>query len=307
MKLQKIGNLVTSKFSRQILTLQKHSPRTLFVIGVVGVVGAAVLASRATMKVGDILDNYEDENEVIDNDLYNASQHNDGAYTLEKATKDKVKLRVATGLDIVKLYAPAVGVGIISVAALTGSHVILSNRNTALTAAYVAVQKGFDKYRERVKAELGDDKDREFRFGKVEKEFVEETETGPVVTSEVIADPNELSVYAKFFDQTCVDWKRNPEYNMLFLKAQQDYMNNLLHARGHLFLNEVYDALGIPRTKAGAVVGWVLGRGDDFVDFGIFSGTERSRAFVNGHEGAIRLDFNVAGVIYDLIEKEGCE
>ena len=60
--------------------------------------------------------------------------------------------------------------------------------------------------------------------------------------------------------------------------------------------------LGIPRSQAGAVVGWVLGEGDDYIDFGMFDGNNMAtRDFVNGYERSILLDFNVDGVIYDLI------
>ena len=88
----------------------------------------------------------------------------------------------------------------------------------------------------------------------------------------------------------------------MYLKAQQNSFNDLLRARGHVFLNEVYDGLGLERSQAGAVVGWVLGDGDNYVDFGIFDGDKpRARDFVNGLEASILLDFNVDGVIYDLI------
>jgi hypothetical protein len=63
--------------------------------------------------------------------------------------------------------------------------------------------------------------------------------------------------------------------------------------------------LGIDRSKAGSVVGWVItkeGTGDNFIDFGVFDGDNpRARDFVNGREGSILLDFNVDGVIYDKI------
>ena len=92
----------------------------------------------------------------------------------------------------------------------------------------------------------------------------------------------------------------------MFLRAQQQYANDKLIAQGHLFLNEVYDMLGLPRTKAGAIVGWVYDDnnavGDNFVDFGIYDvHRETARDFVNGYERSILLDFNVDGVIYDLI------
>jgi hypothetical protein len=82
-------------------------------------------------------------------------------------------------------------------------------------------------------------------------------------------------------------------------------MNDLLISRGHMFLNEVYDALGLERTKAGSVVGWIISHdGDNYVDFGIFTDKDarQYRDFVNGRSNAILLDFNVDGVIYDKID-----
>ena len=90
---------------------------------------------------------------------------------------------------------------------------------------------------------------------------------------------------------------------MLFLRTQQNYANDLLKARGHLFLNEVYSMLGIPHTSAGAIVWWTIGAGgDNYVDFGIFTrDSQVVREFVNGYERSILLDFNVDGVIWDMI------
>lgn len=108
-----------------------------------------------------------------------------------------------------------------------------------------------------------------------------------------------ISEYARFFDDGCVGWTKDPEYNLAFLKAQQKYANNMLRTRGHLFLNEIYDLLGITRTKAGAIVGWIYGDDDSHVDFGLYS--ERNRNFINGFENTVLLDFNVNGNILDLI------
>ena len=64
--------------------------------------------------------------------------------------------------------------------------------------------------------------------------------------------------------------------------------------------------LGIPKTKAGQVVGWVYDPehpvGDNYVDFGLFDlDRERVRRFVNGDERNILLDFNVDGNIWELM------
>lgn len=110
-------------------------------------------------------------------------------------------------------------------------------------------------------------------------------------------------LYARFFDETCKGYEKDTQYNLLMLRGQQQYANDLLHARGYVFLNDVYDMLGIDRTKEGQIVGWVYNKnnevGDNFVDFGIL---ETNREIEDGsYEPAILLDFNVDGNILDLI------
>ena len=119
-------------------------------------------------------------------------------------------------------------------------------------------------------------------------------------------NPTLYSDYARFFDAASPNWQNDPEYNLMFLRAQQQYANDLLRAKGRLFLNDVYEMLGLEKSKAGQIVGWVYDRenpnGDNFVDFGIYDmSKERVRAFVNGYETNILLDFNVDGNIWDLM------
>jgi hypothetical protein len=195
-------------------------------------------------------------------------------------------------------------VGGASIAALTRSHNILNERNAALTAAYAALDKGFKEYRHRVVEKYGEDQDLEFRHGSREVEIIDE-ETGKKKTVTRVGY-DEPSIYARFFDPLSTSWSKEPEYNLLFLKCQQSYANDLLLARGHVFLNEVYDLLGIPRSKAGSIVGWIVTAGtitDNHIDFGIYKGGDHTiRDFVNGRENSILLDFNVDGVIYEKID-----
>jgi hypothetical protein len=218
---------------------------------------------------------------------------------------DQILLRVQTSMKIARLYAPAIGLGVLSIAALTGSHVILTRRNVALTAAYAALDRGFRQYRDRVSKELGADKDREFRYGLTEREIVEETKNGPKtkMVKDVVTD--DLSIYARVFDETSTSWSKVHMQNQFFLQCQQNYANDLLNKRGHVFLNEIYDMLGLSRTKAGQVVGWVKDNpngGDSYIDFGVFKGDKfHALRFVNGEERSIWLDFNVDGNVLDLI------
>ena len=175
----------------------------------------------------------------------------------------------------------------------------------ALTAAYAAVDEAFKRYRERVVEKYGEEEDRNLRYESEEIEYIDEKgKTKKVLRA---SDENEHSMYARFFDEYSPSWSKEPEYNYVFLRCQQNWANDMLRARGHLFLNEVYDMLGINRSRAGSVVGWLIGdEGDNQIDFGIFDpNNESARDFVNGREGSILLDFNVDGVIYDKIREHG--
>jgi hypothetical protein len=288
-----IPTAVSLRAGRALLYTQKHSPTILFAAGVVGVAGTVVLACKATLKVEEILEDAQKKSLDI-----KTVQH--ATYTEQDRKQDLAIHYTQTTLKLAKLYAPSIAVGVLSIAALTGSHHILSKRNAALTAAYSTLQKGFDEYRKRVRDELGEEKDLEFRHGKQKISEVD-PETGKKVARTGPAD--DPSIYARFFDQTNPRWEGGPGYNVHFLKNCQNWCNDMLRARGHLFLSEVYDHLCIDRTPESTVVGWLWGKGgDDYVDFGMFDGNgQAKRDFINGREGAILLDFNVDGVIWDKI------
>lgn len=298
-----VPSAVSSRFGRQLLHLQKTSPKLMFAAGAVGAVSATVLACRATLKVGDKIAEVEElrEKSVV---LYDEGRNTD--YSEAEYNKHQMALKVKLAFDITKLYAPAGGLMILSLALLTGSHVTLNKRNASLTAGYAAVDQAFTKYREKVVEALGKEADQEFRYG---VDTIEETVEGKegktkTVTHKRVSQTDGPSMYARFFDQMTSEWQRNPEYNRMFLQCQQNFANEKLRTKGHLFLNEVYDMLGMERSQAGAIVGWVISKdGDNYVDFGIFDDITNPnvRDFVNGISDSILLDFNVDGVIYDKI------
>lgn len=293
------------------LQIRKHSPEILMVAGVVGTVASTVLACKATLKVNEVLEEKKNTIDAIHTCLENETIE----YTEEDSKKDLTILYAQTGIKLVKLYAPAVVLGALSITSIVAGHRILKKRNLALAAAYAVVDKGFKDYRKRVVERFGEELDKELRYNLKAKEIEEvvkdkdgnekvEKKVVNVVDSE---NPlNGVSEYAKFFDEVSTNWSKDPEYNLMFLRRQQDWANEKLKATGYLFLNEVYDMLGIPRTQAGQVVGWIYDKknpnGDNYVDFGIYDvHSEAKRGFVNGVERSILLDFNVDGVIYDKI------
>jgi hypothetical protein len=287
---------------RNALTLQKHAPQILFSAGVVGTVTSTVLACRATLKVDEVLEEAKERRQLVHSTFEDPETQD---YSKKDRDQDLTKLQVQTTIRIVKLYMPAVIVGGLSIAALTGSNRLLMNRNAALGAAYTALDKGFREYRARVVEKYGPDEDRNFRYG---TEMVEVEDGEGKKKKEVVRiSRNQPSIYAKFFDASSVYFEKHPESNLIFLKAQQNFANDRLKTRGHLFLNEVYDALGLPHTKAGSAVGWLLSRDgstDNYVSFGLFEGQEQKiRDFVNGYDEAVLLDFNVDGPILNMLEE----
>lgn len=282
------------------LTLEEKAPHILFGLGVFGFGATVVTACRATLKLEEVIKRGQDDLDRVH--LVEAASND---YSDQDKAKDTVQIYVRTGAEVARMYAPAIMLGSASIACLTKSHDIMTKRNAALTAAYTAVNKAFNEYRARVVDKYGDDVDRELRYDTEEIEIVNEKTNKKKKVKRVSS--NEPSMYARFFDNGSLSWSKDPEINYVFIRANQRYMNDLLISRGHVFLNEVYDQLGLKRSKAGSVVGWRLDPnhdGDNYIDFGLFDGDGLVRDFVNGREGSILLDFNVDGVIFDKIGDE---
>ena len=311
MNMSNIVNSATKTFHRVGFQIKKHSPEILLVTGITGVVTSAVMACKATTKVDAIVEETKKSIDMIHEGM-EAGNICDVEYTEEDGKKDLAIVYIQTGVKFAKLYGPSVLLGLTSIGCILASNNIIHKRNVALSAAYTAIDTSFKGYRSRVIERFGESMDRELRYNiktQEVKETVVDEETGKkktVKSTVSVVDPNTYSDYARFFDEYCAGWTKDAEYNLMFLRQQQNYANELLKSRGHLFLNEVYDMLGIDRTKAGNIVGWIYDEkhpfGDNFVDFGIYVlDNEKARDFVNGRERSILLDFNVDGDILSLM------
>ena len=317
MKKLEIKNAVISAYHNASFQLKKHSPEILVVAGVVGAVASAVMACKATTKVSEILEETKETVDIIHEGM-KKGEINGEKYDQETGKKDLTITYVQTSMKFVKLYAPAVALGTLSIASILTSNNILRKRNVALAAAYATVDKGFKEYRNRVVERFGEEVDRQLRFNVKAKEMTETVvdENGEEKTVNVIkhyVDPTDVSDYARFFDKYTRDengktvlnpyWDTNNEYNLIFLKAQQNYANDLLKVKKRVFLNEVYEMLGLPKTKAGQIVGWYYDEecssGDNYIDFGIYASSQNYSDFLYDDNEAILLDFNVDGNIWE--------
>lgn len=316
MKNIKLFEGLTKQAHKVGFEIRKHSPEILAVGGTIGVVASFVMACKATTKLDGILENAKNDIETI----HNCMEHPETLpeeYTPEDGKKDLTIVYAKTGVKVAKLYGPSVVLGVLSLTSLLTSNKILRERNVALAAAYTAVDKGFREYRGRVVERFGEKLDKELRYNIKAKEIEEKVidENGAETTVKKVVEVAEVnrnemySDYARFFDNGCIGWDKDAEYNQMYLKNLQRQLTRRLELQGYLFLNDVYDALGIARTKAGQIVGWIYDespehKGDNYVDFGLYNiYDEKARDFVNGIERVVLLDFNVDGPIINNLKR----
>lgn len=309
MNKNEIMKKVTGTVNKVGFKLKKHSPEILVVAGVVGTVVSGVMACKATTKVNDILDEAKETLDVVHEGMENG-EIKGKEYTVEDGKKDTTIVYVQTGVKLAKLYAPSVILGALSITSILTSHNVMRKRNVALAAAYTAIDTSYKDYRKRVVERFGEEIDKELRYNIKAKTF-EETEIDKngkekkVEKTVNVADMNLTSDYTRYFDSSVTGWEDCHDYNMMFLRAKEAYANDKLKADGFIYLNDIYYALGIPKTKAGQIVGWVYKpndpdyRGDNFVDFGIK--TVMRETADGKYEEVILLDFNPDGNILDLM------
>ena len=308
--LSKVSTSAAKFAGKAEFAIKKNSPEILLGAGIVGFVGTIVLACKATCRADEVLEFHRRKIKDINDakEIADADPEGEMSYDVEIYRQDKAIRYLKTTGSLAKLYAPTVAVGALSLACILTSRNIMQKRYLGVVAAYNGLSAAFEEYRKRVRDEYGDSLDKHFRYGTTydelpvydengkktkEKEQVEKTETGMVMQTDDSC---------RFFDSSNPNWDKNPTFSMMWLRGQQNILNDILHTRGHVFLNEVYDALGFPHTPQGAVLGWIDGEGDNCIDFGLYDPNKESvRRFVNGVDNVIMLEFNHDGVIWDKI------
>ena len=287
--------------------MSKHAPEILVVGGTVGLVAAGVLACKATLKADEVVKEAETARKIIDNKV-GMTTHDGEIYEEEDAKKDKIVLTTQTVLKVGRVYAVPLALGGLSVGSILYGHNMRNKRYLAAAAAWAASQADYKALLSRIKEEYGEDAERKLKYGLKEtvEEFEEEDGEGNTTSGvreyyQATATP---SLYCRIFDEFNPNWSKSSIHNMMFLKNVQEEATRTLRSRGFITLNEVYAALGFDQNpEYGTEAGWILGAGDDFVDFGLYDidmteGADRAKKlFVNGYERSVLLDFNCIGRI----------
>lgn len=303
-----IATVIKTGVSRGCLIVRKFAPEILTGAGIGLEVFAVVSAAKGTKKAQPVLDRHKEVMKNLNENTVGQMVIDDnGESTIKPVNlkKEKSKVYFDTTKQLARIYMPAIASTAASVACFGASLGIMRGRTAALTTAATLAQSNLKKYRERVADRFGEETERDIFYGTTteEREDKEVVKNAPEET--VKKFETDHSMFARFFDCGNENWSDIPEYNLMFLKKCQNWANDKLNAQGHLFLNEVYDYLGIRRSSLGATYGWLKtkdGSTHNYVDFGLFNGDSTpARMFINGEEPVFLLDFNVDGVIYDLI------
>lgn len=311
--------------NKALFKLSEKSPVILLTIGVVGVVAGTVMAVKATKNSKDIDDELKEDLETLElkkqEELEKLTEANENEEVTELVSvKDDIydmavdyftkedynKLRNKIVLNATKkyliLYSKSIVVETASIICIIAGFRIIAKRYAALAIAYAGLDNSFREYRKRVQKELGSEKESELYYGyKKELEKIKD-ENGKVKEVEKIKiDNHKLSQYAVFFDESSSEWSNEPGYNRTFLQTLEKSMQRRLETQGHVFLNEVKDKLGIPRTPEGQIVGWKLGmpNSDGYISFGLLN--DYNKEAINARNNVWLLDFNVDGNIYNEI------
>lgn len=293
--------------------LKNASPEILIGAGIIGLVGAGVLACKATLKVEGIVDEAKKDVEMVRGARDGELPLKEGeVYDEKMAKKDLTTIYIRTGARFVKVYGPAVILATLSIVSILSGHNILKKRHLATVAAFTGLQETFKDYRKRVGEKFGDEAEK-LLYHDGEKMLISEQvineETGEVetVTKDVIVGNKKVNLrdpYSFIFDVANAPrtWSKAPGYNYTFLIQQQNWANERLQSKGYVTLNQVLESLGMEPTDDGMTLGWLLknpnGTGDGFIDFGIIHGDNwRDPGCFAGGSPDYILNFNCDGII----------
>lgn len=309
---------IVKAFAKVSLTLRKHAPTILVIGGTIGLVTAGILACKETTKLDEVLAKGEERtNQLADKinkveDFKETGSVSEEDYTEDDEKKDIVGVYAKNALDVAKLYAPSVILAVASVSAILGGFGILKARHAAITMAFGEMSAAFAEFKNRTKAAVGEEKYREILdgVGKELKEVIDDngnTVVAEVDTVKPIFDPYTFEWNAETTKESGSYTKGDPAGNLAFLMAVQEAFNNKLrNLTGYVFLNDILEELGLPKTKAGQEVGWVIQpndehEGDNYIDFGIENVDNVDKETMKFTRNFV-LHFNCDGYILDTFE-----
>lgn len=303
--------VVVRAFYKGLALGAKHAPKIMVGTGVALMGASVVVACKESTKAEELHEEFERRMSIVEKEKDRAAKK-EIIYTAKNEREDITLICAQTAAKYIRNYWKTIALFGAGALLVFGGHHILTRRNLALAAAYKGLNESFKAYRGRIVDEFGKDVDYNALHGFKMQDIVTTDDSGNDVTESVkVLDPEASSIYSILWDDMySTEWTPNPNTNMLLLEGKERCWTDVLHTRGYVHLDEVYRDLGVwgrigeDKQKAATAVGWVLGCGDDYVSFGLRKDAVINPAkaeFINGLEPSILLDFNVDGIIHDLL------
>ena len=227
------------KMSKMGHSIKEHSPLIFTAAGVVGLGATAYLAFKAKPKVEAIVEDMENDR-------------------LNNVEIDQVE----AGKQLIGALALPVITGTLSCVSIILAYKIQNDRilvlSESLAMATATMLQRSNKYKEMHGEESF-------------TEWIAPTEKETTITTdkkgkekEVITDIKKESIQADgvWFSQSSESSLDDHVYNMQYVRNAKENLELRLFQKGTILLNEVYDELGIKRTRMGQLMGWTTG--DDF-------------------------------------------
>ncbi len=295
-------NFVKTITSKAYLGLKKVSPELALIGGIGAGIGCVVTACLATRHVDEITDELHEELDALEKSMEYDPE--DGP----QIKKEMFRAYIHAIWRFMKLYGVSAGLGLLSLYLTNHGFGLMKGRYLDTAAAYKALDLAFKDYRKRVAEDLGYGESEKViaAGGKTADGLNVEQEDGNVKKEDghhLVLDKTKSPYEFDFNRHTApMTWESDPVRNEMFLRAEQNYFNDLFRVRKHVFLNEVLDRLGLERTSMGQVVGWYWGAGDNYIDFGYLDGYIRDwNTDSDLCKKNVRLNFNCDGIIYDML------
>ena len=284
---------ITRLIGKVKLGAKRNAPELLLGGALITGTATVVLTSRATLKAKEINECFKDQKGVLEAEL-------EAGEITDEQMKAKVKVMYSKyALALVKEYAIPAGLYASTVAMIYSSYKIQKNRQAALSAALTACTTAYSTLVNKLKNGAAAGLTAKEVLDGIEAREKVDPETGEVTVEKYQGEPVSTDIYKVRFDRYSSVWEKDKFQNESTLRGEENWANDRLRLQGYLFLNDVYDRLGLPATYEGQIVGWMAeGNGDGFVDFGVFDCENYDD--VRYDSNAFDLNFNVDG---DILSK----
>lgn len=268
-----LASKVTRGLSNISRVVGKHSPLIMTAIGVVGLGATAVTSYKAAKKVEVIVEDIEESREQEERIAYLEDGERSGIMTVE-ARNELMDLRVThvpvdrfeVGKRLTGAVALPVALGVASIACIILSYKIQDNRIGALAAALTTATAENAFYKKKYAQQYGEEKAKQFYTPTemVSRTVVDDNGKESDILETIQSETS--SLHGVWFHESTEYASDDHAYNQRFIQNVEDKMTNKLFATGWLRMNEVCDALGLPRTRAGELLGWGVPSGDFRLD-----------------------------------------